>query len=174
MQPSDNKTHRRLSEKQKHFVSILASHNFNILQAGQAAGYSKVYANTQLPTLCRTSEHLRSAIEKIQAESRKHALKTIDELRDELWENHRETKGLKQYTSSNRALELYGRTIGAYTDKQETVTTHQIAAPTTPTERKAWLLDQLELLKAQERAGTAIAGDVIENEPGFASKALNE
>ncbi len=60
----------------------------------------------------------------------------------------------------NRAAELLGRTIGAYTDKQQTSHEFVIQAPSKPEERRLWLQEQLDLLDRQKRAGTAIAGEI--------------
>lgn len=90
----------------------------NGAQAAIRAGYSERTAKVQASRLL-TNVDLKSYIKERQKELDNDAGFTREKILNALFENHNIARSLEQTNASNKALELIGKAIGLFVEKQE-------------------------------------------------------
>ncbi len=148
-----------LTTKQRLFVDALPNHNWDILNAGLAAGYTKMYAGNRLASEAKKgllAKAIEAKITKVQSKS-KVDLDTLAGRMDELYLM---CVDVGDKTNAKGALDSLIRMQGGFIDRSHNINAVvDVQAPLEPVERKQWLLSQLALIDRQLSAGTAIAGD---------------
>ena len=157
-------TNAILTERQRIFVDLLPSFNWDIYQAGVEAGYKESYARTHLSGISKTNISVSQAIDAKRVEYTQKAAAaglTVARIR----EKHEQAMEMcmvdattcRDMVNYSRNLEDLGKTIGSYIDRSQRINIDVPVAPESPQERRVWLKEQLALLDAADAAGTALA-----------------
>ena len=108
---------REFTPRQRKFAELYVQNGGNAYQAAVDAGYSHYYAKTHGGDLVRKC---RPIIDELQAEARKRAQVTIEDLIRYWWEvaeGQREPDAPASVRM--KATELLGKALGAFTERRE-------------------------------------------------------
>ena len=116
----------RLSEEKANAIaSEYLTNGFKKVKALLAIGYSKTYANN-IGLKLFDNDRVKQAIDRINASVKANTSVTVQSIIKELDDLHVKADAKKDYSTVARCIELKGKTIAAFADKQVNIDDNEV------------------------------------------------